>query len=260
MLAMIPQLDIGTGSLMAAFLLMSGLAMLIVLVCSWLYVVSVNAAGTSRTLDAGLAVVSFLMSKLWMASLLPVVAFCNGVGGGAVGATAAMQMSGRKGAGAAALGVMLIAALIGVVSLSGSLTAWIRLNGLIKRPLGVRGQQILGLVLIGMVLAFGGYIVVTAAAGADRPIASSVSMYWLFGWALLTGILITLPLQTAHMPVAIYFFNAFIGLAIGLEGFVLGSLGLMIAGLLVGTARMMLSLPIARTPMTEVLGTYGDIS
>jgi NAD(P) transhydrogenase subunit beta len=260
MLAVMPRMAIGAGDLMAAFLMLSALAMLIVVLTTWLYVASVNAAGTSRTLDVTLAVISFVLSKLWMACLLPVVAFCNGVGGGAVSAVAAMHVFGKSGGGAVAVAVTLMVALIGAVSLSGSLTAWTRLNGIIKRPLGIRGQRTLAALLTVMVVAVGGYIVVTTAGGADRPSVPSVLVYSLFGAALLLGIFITIPIQNEQMPVALYFFNAFIGLAIGLEGLELGSLRLMIAGLVVGAARMVLTLPIARISDVEVRGTYGGIT
>jgi NAD/NADP transhydrogenase beta subunit len=260
MLAVMPRMAIGAGDLMAAFLLMSGLAMLIIVLTTWLYVASVNAAGTSRTIEITLAVTSFVLSKLWVACLLPVVALCNGIGGGAVSAVAAMHMLGRNDGGTVAFAATLVVALIGVVSLSGSLTVWSRLNGFIRRPLGIIGQRVLALVLAVMLIAVGGYVVFAAAGVGDGSIVSSLLVYSLFGSAVLLGIFITIPIQNAQMPAMLYFFNALIGLAIGLEGLVLGSLRLMIAGLLVGTARVVLTLPIARISDRKALGNYGDLT
>lgn len=247
MLALIPQFAVGAGGLMVTFLLMSGLAMLIVVLVSGLYVFSVNAASTSYTIDVGLAVLSFVLGKLWTVSLLPVVALCNAVGGGAVGASATVDMFGKKAEGVTTLVVTLIAALIGAVSLSGSLTAWTKLNGIIKVPLWIRGQQTLSLVLMVTVLIVGGYIVFAAPGDADQLITISRLIYSLLGCALLLGVLITLPIRKARIFVAIYFYNAFTGLAIGLEGFVLKNPGLMIAGLAVGSVRMLVTLPITKT-------------
>lgn len=258
MLAVMPGLAIGAGDLMVAFLLMSGLAMLIVVLASWLFVVSINVAVTSRAIDAGIAVVSFVLSKVWMAALLPVLALGNCVGGGAVSVIAVASMFGKKPEGVATLALALIAAVIGAVSLSGSVTAWTRLSGMIKRPPGIMGRQILGLVFMVMVLAVGGCIVFIAAQGTGELIAASGLIYGLLGCALIAGILVTLPIQQAQMPVVLHFCNAFIALAIGLEGFIPGSLWLMIAGLLVFTARILLTLPIARAPVIEAYGPYGD--
>ncbi len=46
-----------------------------------------------------------------------------------------------------------------------------------------------------------------------------------FGCALVFGILMTLPIGGADMPVVISIYNAFTGLAVGLEGFVLQKSG-----------------------------------
>src|SRR5665213_498142 len=96
MLTMIPQFTSGTTDLMAIFVLMSGLGMLILILASLLYVFSVTWAGTSFTVDACLAVFAFVVSKLWMTSMLRMVALCNGIGGGAAGAFAAMELFGNK--------------------------------------------------------------------------------------------------------------------------------------------------------------------
>ena len=57
-----------------------------------------------------------------------------------------------------------------------------------------------------------------------------------FGCALVFGVLMTLPIGGADMPVVISIYNAFTGLAVGLEGFVLQNPALMIAGMVVGAA------------------------
>jgi NAD(P) transhydrogenase subunit beta len=67
-----------------------------------------------------------------------------------------------------------------------------------------------------------------------------------FGLALLFGICMTLPIGGADMPVVISIFNAFTGLAVGLEGFVLQNPALMIAGMVVGAAGLLLTLLMAK--------------
>ena len=56
----------------------------------------------------------------------------------------------------------------------------------------------------------------------------------------------TLPIGGADMPVVISIYNAFTGLAVGLEGFVLQNPALMIAGMVVGAAGMLLTLLMAK--------------
>src|ERR1700679_3908043 len=113
MLTMITPFTTGATGLMAISLLMSGLAMLIVILASLFYVVSINSAGTSLAIETFLAVFAFVVSKLWMTSLLQMVALYNGIGGLRAGTLAVTELSGNKADGVARLVVTLIGALIG---------------------------------------------------------------------------------------------------------------------------------------------------
>ena len=62
-----------------------------------------------------------------------------------------------------------------------------------------------------------------------------------YGCALLFGILMTLSIGGADMPVIISLFNALTGLAVGFEGFVLGNAAMIIAGTVVGAAGTLLT-------------------
>jgi NAD(P) transhydrogenase subunit beta len=170
----------------------------------------------------------------------------NGIGGAAAGATAATVLFGNKVAGALPLFAALIGGLAGVVSLSGSLTAWSKLNGVIDLPLRIRGQQVSSLIFMITALAAGGYIVCTAQDGADRLIAAPGLTYLVLGLvALIFGALVTSPVNKVQMPFMISIYTVLAALAIGVEGFASGSPTLMIAGGMVGAARMVMTLLMA---------------
>jgi NAD(P) transhydrogenase subunit beta len=95
-------------------------------------------------------------------------------------------------------------------------------------------------------LAVGGTIVFATQGGADSPIPMPTLICVFFGCALVFGVLMTLPIGGADMPVVISIYNAFTGLAVGLEGFVLQNPALMIAGMVVGAAGMLLTLLMAK--------------
>jgi NAD(P) transhydrogenase subunit beta len=167
MLAMISQLTIGVVDLAAAFLFLygllrmaspvtapsgifvAGLGMLGAIVASFLYAFSVSAAAQPHLpVNIALALVALAIGggaawwsgkKVPLTSMPQMVALYNGMGGGAAGAIAAVQLFGNKAPGATELVVTLIGALIGAVSLSGSLIAWAKLDGVIKKPLRVAG-------------------------------------------------------------------------------------------------------------------------
>ena len=170
MFTIIPQLIIGATDLAAAFLFMyglkrmsspvtapsgifvAGLGMLVAVLASFLYVFGVSAAARPHLpVNIGLAVIALVVGggvawwsgkKVAMTSMPQMVALYNGMGGGAAGAIAAVELFGNKAQGVTQLVVTLIGALIGAVSLSGSLIAWAKLDGVIKQPLRVRGQQV----------------------------------------------------------------------------------------------------------------------
>jgi NAD(P) transhydrogenase subunit beta len=274
MLITISQLIIGSVDLIAAFLLMFGLwrmaspvtapsgilvagvGMLAAIIASFLYVFTVDAAAKPHLpLNIGLAAAALLIGagiawwsgrKVAITAMPQAVALFNGMGGGAAGAIAAVELFSNQAHGVTQLFVTLLGALIGSISLSGSIIAWAKLDALLKKPLHVPGLQWFnGLVLLSGVLV-GGYVVYVTAGGATPVIAMPYLIEIFFGIALVYGILMTLPIGGADMPVVISVYNAFTGLAVGLEGFVLQNPALMIAGMLVGAAGLLLTLLMAK--------------
>ena len=83
-----------------------------------------------------------------------------------------------------------------------------------------------------------------------------------FAAALVFGVMMTMPIGGADMPVVISLFNAFTGLAVGLEGFVLQNPAIMIAGMVVGSAGTLLTLLMARAMNRSVgnvlFSNFGD--
>jgi NAD(P) transhydrogenase subunit beta len=138
-----------------------------------------------------------------------------------------------------AVTLAVIGALIGAVSFSGSLIAFAKLQGLINKSLRFKGQQLVnGLVFL---LAVGhGVMLVMGWGEAYGPLIG------FFASALIFGVLMTVPIGGADMPVVISLYNAFTGLAVGAEGFVLQNPALMIAGMVVGSAGTLLTLLMAR--------------
>jgi NAD(P) transhydrogenase subunit beta len=274
MLIQISQLTIGATDLIAAFLFMyglkrmsspvtapsgiyvAGLGMLVAVLASFLYIFSVDAAAKSQLpINIGLAVIALIVGgglawwvgkKVAMTAMPQMVAIYNGMGGGAAGAIAAVELFGNKTQGLTQLVVTLLGALIGAVSFSGSLIAWAKLDGALKNPLRFKGQQIFnGLVML-LTLAVGGYILFIVKSGTTPLLPMPQLTELFFACALVSGILMTLPIGGADMPVVISIYNAFTGLAVGLEGFVLQKPALMIAGMVVGAAGLLLTLLMAK--------------
>ncbi|WP_176060101.1 NAD(P)(+) transhydrogenase (Re/Si-specific) subunit beta [Paraburkholderia sp. BCC1876] len=292
MLILVSHIGIGAVDLAAAFLFLyglhrmsspvtapsgifvAGIGMAVAVLASFLYAFDVGAAARPNLpVNLGLAVVALALGggvawwggrKVAMTAMPQMVAIYNGMGGGAAGAIAAVELFGNKAQGATALVMTLLGALIGAVSLSGSLIAWAKLDGVINKPVRVKGQQAFnGLVLL-LTVAVGAYIVVARADKAALILAMPTWIYVFFACALALGILMTLPIGGADMPVVISIFNAFTGLAVGIEGYVLQNPALMIAGMVVGAAGMLLTLLMAkamnRSVSNVIFTNFGDVA
>jgi NAD(P) transhydrogenase subunit beta len=232
----------GATDLMAVFLVMSGLVMLIVILTSLFFVASFTISGTSFMVDTGLAILGFLLRKVWMASLLQILALYNCIGGGAACVIGVLVILGNAADGANHLPETLIGALIGSISVSGSLIAWAKLDRLDKQQMHKWDQQAISVVVVAMILAIAGYIVLTTQRGGDPLIVTPELVFGLLGCSLLFGALIPLLMRTEHMPIVISAHNALAGFAIGLEGVAIQSPTLMIAGIIVGTGRAIMTL------------------
>jgi NAD(P) transhydrogenase subunit beta len=236
----------------------AGIGMLAAVLASFLYAFNVSAAAQPHIfVNLGLAVVALAAGggfAWWkgrtvkMTAMPQTVAIYNGMGGGAAAAIAAVELFGNKTGGPTPLVVTLLGALIGSISLSGSLIAWAKLDERLKKPFQIRGQQPFNAALFVVMLVVGAGIV--AATLGSLPLPLPLPMWGMicifFGLALAFGILMTLPIGGADMPVVISVYNAFTGLAVGLEGFVLQNPALMIAGMVVGAAGTLLTVLMAK--------------
>jgi len=172
--------------------------------------------------------------KVAMTDMPQMIAIYNGMGGGAAAAIAAVELMGGEFHSSTFQVLAVIGALIGSVAFSGSMVAFAKLQGLIKRSLVFPGQQLFNLLVFGGALIFGFMLM-----GADQPGSFSILVF--FGLALLFGILMTLPIGGADMPVVISLYNALTGLAVAFEGFVLSNAAMIIAGTVVGSAGTLLT-------------------
>jgi NAD(P) transhydrogenase subunit beta len=173
--------------------------------------------------------------RVAMTDMPQMIALYNGMGGGAAGAIAAVELFSGEAHGTAVLALGVLGGIIGAVSFSGSLIAFGKLQGLIKRSFRFRGQNIVNLGLLAGTVVAGSIIVVHGSAG----VPGHVTLFLVL--ALVLGVTMTLPIGGADMPVVISLYNALTGLAVAFEGFVLNNAAMIIAGTVVGSAGTLLT-------------------
>ncbi|MCC7248176.1 MAG: NAD(P)(+) transhydrogenase (Re/Si-specific) subunit beta [Lysobacter sp.] len=184
----------------------------------------------------GLAVNWVWGKKVAITDMPQMVALFNGMGGGSAAAIGAVELVRYSTTGESpnmvTLTLAVIGSLIGAISLTGSIIAWAKLDGRMDKRYTFPGQQ------------FFNAIVAIAAVVLGVMAITTLQMPYIIGFfvaALALGVLMTLPIGGADMPVVISLYNAFTGLAVAFEGYVLGNEALIIAGMMVGAAGMLLT-------------------
>jgi NAD(P) transhydrogenase subunit beta len=183
--------------------------------------------------------------RVAMTDMPQMIALYNGMGGGAAAAISAVELLRGGEHSAVIMTLAVLGGVIGSISFSGSLIAFGKLQGLIKRSFRFKGQNIVNLALLLVTAIIGIGLVATDSS------PTSVALF--FGLALVIGITMTLPIGGADMPVVISLYNALTGLAVAFEGFVLNNAAMIIAGTVVGSAGTLLTQLMAKA-MNRSLG------
>jgi len=232
----------------------AGIAMAVAVLVTFLWPGMHNLGLMIVALVVGGAVAWWAAKVVAMTDMPQMVAIYNGLGGGAAGTIAAVELlRGDLLAGLATLAVL--GGLIGAVSFAGSMIAFAKLQRLMReRPIVFPGQQPFNLAWLAATVVLGAVLIF-------KPAVSLIVLFFLL--ALVFGVLMTLPIGGADMPVVISLYNAFTGLAVGFEGIALNQPALMVAGTVVGAAGTLLTQLMAkamnRSLANVLFGAFGAV-
>lgn len=197
--------------------------------------------------------------KVQMTKMPELVSMFNGMGGLCAALISLIELNHIAEHGNASIGTLIaiIAGLIiGSVSFSGSIIAYLKLNGAMKKPIRLPQYNIINLIVMLGALAFGAYVIYN---GGNLTLA-----YGLFAVALLYGVLFTIPIGGADMPVVISLLNSFTGLAAAFGGFLYDNKVMLTGGILVGSAGTLLTVVMCkamnRSLSSVIFGAFGGSS
>jgi len=187
--------------------------------------------------------------RVQMTAMPQMVALFNGMGGGAsmlvalsyfhhevLDAGGARTMAAALGADSALTTVLGV--LIGAVTLTGSIVAFLKLQEWIDgRPVLLPGRHVVNALLAVGALVLGGL----AAFGLSDPSTLAWATWAFAAIALVLGVLLVIPIGGADMPVVISLLNSYSGLAAAMTGFVLKNNLLIVVGSLVGASGIILT-------------------
>jgi NAD(P) transhydrogenase subunit beta len=235
--------------------------MLLAVVVTWVRIGTTSwwAIALGMLIGGGFGAVA--ARRVRMTAMPQMVALFNGVGGGAAALIALAELHRilpEPGAPKVDISLAIVlSALIGSISFSGSMVAFAKLQELIQgRPITYAGQQFVNGALF------------LAALGCGLALVAGVQRQWLLwavvGAALVFGVLFVLPIGGADMPVVISLLNAFTGLAVAASGFELENNVLIVSGMLVGASGTLLTLLMGRAMNRSIanvlFGAFGQIS
>jgi len=195
-----------------------------------------------------------IAKRVKMTAMPELVSLFNGMGGASAALIGLIEFSHYTG-DPLSVTTILGGVIIGSVSFSGSMIAWGKLNGTLKKPLRLPKYNVINNLILLAILAFAVYMVVTGSENV-------VWVYLLFAAALAYGILFVLPIGGADMPVVISLLNSFTGLAAALGGFLYGNMVMLTGGILVGSAGTILTFAMCnamnRSLANVIFGGFGD--
>ena len=188
------------------------------------------------------AIIGFVAARrVAIVNMPQMVAIYNGMGAGAASTIAAIELI-KLGNSSFNITIALAGAIIGNVSIAGSVIAFLKLQGWIRqKPVTFFLQQAVNLIIVAIGVFFG--ILFLLHGNFLIPYTSALIPF--FFLTIGYGFMMALPIGGADMPVLISLYNAMTGIAVGLEGFAISNYAMVVAGILVGAAGTILTLAMA---------------
>ena len=207
---------------------------------------------------------TFLSKKVAMTDMPQMVAALNSMGGmsavlvawAAFLSPAAFGLEINGYIATASMVEMLLGIFVGAITFSGSVIAFLKLQGLMKSaPVILPLRHVISIVIFSIILICS-YLILTGSQ-YDQVLFLVISIL-----SLALGLLLIIPIGGADMPVVIAVLNSYSGFAAAIIGFTLNNLALVITGALVGSSGAILSyimcVAMNRSFFSVIMGGFGD--
>ncbi|MBN7815281.1 NAD(P)(+) transhydrogenase (Re/Si-specific) subunit beta [Algoriphagus pacificus] len=239
---------------------LSALGMLIAIVATLLQIEVISLVEIFGCIVLGSAIGLYYANKVEMTKMPEMVALFNGFGGLASFAVALSDFFLRTEVNMESIELVtvisiIVSVFIGGVTFTGSIVAFLKLNGNISgSPITFKGQHPLNLILFISFLAAATFTVIDQS--------DPILIIALIVISLILGILTVIPIGGADMPVVISLLNSYSGMAACATGFILNNNVLIVAGSLVGASGIILTQIMCkamnRSLINVLLGGFGQ--
>ena len=207
---------------------------------------------------------TFLSKKVAMTDMPQMVAALNSMGGmsavlvawAAFLSPAAFGLEINGYIATASMVEMLLGIFVGAITFSGSVIAFLKLQGLMKSaPVILPLRHLISIGIFSIILVCSYLILI--GSQYDQFLFLAISIL-----SLSLGLLLIIPIGGADMPVVIAVLNSYSGFAAAIIGFTLNNLALVITGALVGSSGAILSyimcVAMNRSFFSVIMGGFGD--
>ena len=207
---------------------------------------------------------TFLSKKVAMTDMPQMVAALNSMGGmsavlvawAAFLSPAAFGLEINGYIATASMVEMLLGIFVGAITFSGSVIAFLKLQGLMKSaPVILPLRHVISIGIFSIILVCSYLILI--GSQYDQVLFLAISIL-----SLTLGLLLIIPIGGADMPVVIAVLNSYSGFAAAIIGFTLNNLALVITGALVGSSGAILSyimcVAMNRSFFSVIMGGFGD--
>jgi H+-translocating NAD(P) transhydrogenase subunit beta len=192
--------------------------------------------------------------RVEMTKMPELVSMFNGMGGACAALIGLTEFEHNLG-NPVNLSFIVAGMVIGTISFSGSIIAYLKLEGTMNKPIRLPQYNMLNNIVLAVVILFSVVVVI-------KSLALPAYIIWiLFAVAIVYGVLFTIPIGGADMPVVISLLNSFTGLAAAFGGFLYDNKPMLTGGILVGSAGTLLTLAMCKAmnrPLSNVIfGAFG---
>lgn len=240
--------------------LVSSVGMLIAIIATLLQINIVSITEILACMAIGSAIGLYYAYKVEMTKIPEMVSLFNGFGGLASVAVAVSDFWLKTNVNVVQMDIIItisivLSVFIGAITFTGSMVAFLKLNGKITgNPITFKGQHLINLILLLVFLSASIFAVVNQLDTSIIIVLTAIS--------LVLGVLTVLPIGGADMPVVISLLNSYSGMAACATGFILNNNVLIVAGSLVGASGIILTQIMCkamnRSLINVLLGGFGQ--
>ncbi|HHB80088.1 MAG TPA: NAD(P)(+) transhydrogenase (Re/Si-specific) subunit beta [Saprospiraceae bacterium] len=197
--------------------------------------------------------------KVKMTAMPQMVSIFNGFGGATAVVLGMVELehfySGTAMDGGQLI-VTLLALIIGGVSFTGSMLAYLKLDGKVKdKNVTFNGHSILNIILLLVMIAASVYLYMQGRPGGITLAVIVMVISLIYGFSFVA------PIGGADMPVVISLLNSFTGLSAAAAGLIYGNLVMIVGGIFVGAAGTILTVLMCnamnRSLLNVIIGGFG---